>query len=87
MQTASLMQINVPATHSLSFQFVDDFNLEYHQRYGFDRVHIFSGTIDGDTQRQGRFCGPKPNGNKPFDGSKVSLFLIDTKLNHSISET
>jgi len=68
-----LWTINVPATHSISFQFVDDFNLEYHQRCGFDRVHIFSGGLDGDTQRQGRFCGPKPNGNKPFDGSKRNV--------------
>lgn len=64
-----LWEIEVPATHTLSFQFKDTFDLEFHQRCGYDRVHIFSGTIEGDNQRQGRFCGPKPGTGKPFDGS------------------
>lgn len=65
-----LWEINVPAGNTLTFQFVDEFNLEYHTRCGFDRVHIFSGTIDGETRRQGRFCGPKPGTKKPYDGSR-----------------
>ena len=55
-----LWEIQIPPTHTLTFQFEDNFDLEFHQRCGYDRVHIFSGTIEGDNQRQGRFCGPKP---------------------------
>ena len=62
--------IAVPAGQSISFKFEKKFDLEYHHRCGYDRVHIFSGTIDGETQRQGRFCGPKTASNKPYDGSR-----------------
>jgi len=65
--------IEVPAGSSISFKFEKRFDLEFHHRCGYDRVHIFSGTIDGETQRQGRFCGPKPSSSKPYDGSKRNV--------------
>lgn len=46
-------------------------DLEFHNRCGYDKVHIFDGT---DEERLGRFCGPKQDGSKgglvPYDGSK-----------------
>ena len=57
--TSCLWQIKLPPTRTITLQFVDDFDLEYHMQCGYDRVHIFSGSIDGDNQRQGRFCGPR----------------------------
>ena len=44
------------------------FNVEYHHKCGYDRIHIFSGSITGEQKRHARFCGPK-NGEKPYDGS------------------
>ena len=57
--TSCLWQIKLPPTRTIELQFVGDFDLEYHFQCGYDRVHIFSGSIDGDNQRQARFCGPK----------------------------
>ena len=44
------------------------FDVEYHHKCGYDRLHIFSGTISGEHERHARFCGPK-KGAKPYDGS------------------
>jgi hypothetical protein len=71
--TSCLWQISLPPTRTLTFQFVGDFDLEYHHKCGYDRVHIFSGSMDGETQRQGRFCGPKGKDNFPYDGSKRNV--------------
>lgn len=67
--TSCLWQIKLPPTRTITLQFVDDFDLEYHYQCGYDRVHIFSGSVDGDNQRQGRFCGPRGSDNLPWDGS------------------
>jgi hypothetical protein len=72
-----LWEIKIPPTHTLTFQFEDNFDLEFHQRCGYDRVHIFSGTLEGDNQRQGRFCGPKVGSGKPYDGSKRNVEVND----------
>jgi len=68
-KVSCLWQFNMPASHTLEFQFVGDFDLEYHYKCGYDRVHIFSGSIDGDFQRQGRFCGPHGGDSFPHDGT------------------
>lgn len=68
-KVSCLWQFNMPATHTLEFKFVNDFDLEYHYKCGYDRVHIFSGAIDGDFQRQGRFCGPHGGDQFPHDGT------------------
>ena len=44
-KVSCLWQFNMPASHTLEFQFVGDFDLEYHYKCGYDRVHIFSGKI------------------------------------------
>jgi len=67
-----MWEIKLPPTRTIEFQFVGDFDLEYHQQCGYDRVHIFSGSVDGDNQRQGRFCGPRDDG-LPYDGSKRNV--------------
>jgi len=68
-KVSCLWQFNLPASHTIEFQFVGDFDLEYHYKCGYDRVHIFSGSIDGDFQRQGRFCGPHGGDSFPHDGT------------------
>ena len=65
--TSCLWQIKLPPTRTIEIQFTGDFDLEYHYQCGYDRVHIFSGSIDGDNQRQGRFCGPKGSLSFSFD--------------------
>ena len=57
--TSCLWQIKLPPTRTIEIQFEGKFDLEFHYQCGYDRVHIFSGTVDGDNQRQARFCGPK----------------------------
>jgi len=71
--TSCLWQIKLPPTRTIELQFVGDFDLEYHFQCGYDRVHIFSGSIDGDNQRQARFCGPKGSDEFPWDGSKRNV--------------
>jgi len=71
--TSCLWQIKLPPTRTIEIQFTGDFDLEYHYQCGYDRVHIFSGSIDGDNQRQGRFCGPKGSDEFPWDGSKRNV--------------
>ena len=73
--TSCLWQIKLPPTRTIEIQFTGDFDLEYHYQCGYDRVHIFSGSIDGDNQRQGRFCGPK---------GTLSLFLLLTKFDQDL---
>lgn len=52
----------------LNFEKKAGFDVEYHKKCGYDRIHIFSGTIEGDSVRHARFCGPK-DGEKPYDGT------------------
>jgi len=65
-----LWTIDIPADREIKLQFTR-MDLEYHNRCGYDKVHVFDGT---DQQRLGRFCGPKQDGSKsgmrPYDGSK-----------------
>lgn len=75
-----LWQIKLPPTRTIEFQFVGDFDLEYHRQCGYDRVHIFSGLLDGDNQRQGRFCGPRSGHEFPYDGSGRNV-PTDGKMN------
>ena len=49
--------------------------MEYHNKCGYDKLHIFRGNLKtfDQTNRIARFCGPKQNGNnghsKPYDGA------------------
>ena len=49
--------------------------MEYHNKCGFDKLHIFRGNLKSfdQTNRIARFCGPKQNGHnghtKPYDGA------------------
>lgn len=65
-----LWTIKVPENKKLMLRFDKKagFNVEYHHKCGYDRIHIFSGSITGEQKRHARFCGPK-NGEKPYDGS------------------
>lgn len=65
-----LWTINVDPKKKLIFNFEKKagFDVEYHKKCGYDRIHIFSGTIEGESERHARFCGPK-EGDKPYDGS------------------
>jgi len=76
-KVSCLWQFNMPASHTIEFQFVGDFDLEYHYKCGYDRVHIFSGAIDGDFQRQGRFCGPHGSDSFPHDGTGNHVSMGD----------
>ena len=44
--------------------------MEWHEMCGYDRLHIFTGSIKNfeKTNRIARFCGPKAPWTKPFDG-------------------
>lgn len=75
-----LWEIKLPPTKTITFQFVGDFDLEYHYKCGYDRVHIFSGEVDGDNQRQGRFCGPRHHDDFPYDGSGRNV-AVNGKMN------
>jgi hypothetical protein len=77
-KVSCLWQFDLPPNYTLEFQFVGDFDLEYHQKCGYDRVHIFSGEIDGDMQRQGRFCGPKAGRGFPHDGTGNHIAMGDS---------
>ena len=47
------------------------FEMEWHEQCGYDRLHIFTGSIEDfqSTNRIARFCGPKVKAwTKPFDG-------------------
>ena len=47
--------------------------MEWHYMCGYDKLHIFTGSIEnyGSTNRIARFCGPKMKGwSKPFDGTR-----------------
>merc|ERR1712050_522199 len=65
-----LWTIKVAPNKKLIFNFEKKagFDVEYHKKCGYDRIHIFSGTIEGDSTRHARFCGPK-EGDKPYDGT------------------
>jgi len=65
-----LWTIKVSPNKKLLFNFDQKagFDVEYHSKCGYDRIHIFSGSIDGEHKRHARWCGPK-DGNKPFDGT------------------
>ena len=63
--------------------------MEWHEMCGYDRLHIFTGSIKNfeKTNRIARFCGPKAPWTKPFDGQqpnhfqqKLSYFLGARKL-------
>ena len=73
--SSCLWQIKLPPNRTIELQFVDEFDLEYHYLCGYDRVHIFSGSIDGDNQRQARFCGPRHGVANDFawDGSQRNV--------------
>lgn len=79
--TSCLWEIKLPATRTIEFKFEGDFDLEYHYQCGYDRVHIFSGAIDGDNQRQARFCGPNGPNSLPWDGSKRNVAGANGQLN------
>jgi len=66
-----LWTIQVTPSKHLVFEFDRNagFDVEYHQFCGYDRLHIFSGTIDGNNHRHARFCGPKEGEGKPYDGA------------------
>ena len=59
----------------LKFDVDHEFQLEYHNKCGYDKLHIFRGNLEtfDQTNRIARFCGPKQNGNnghsKPYDGA------------------
>ena len=50
--------------------------MEWHEMCGYDRLHIFTGSIKNfeKTNRIARFCGPKAPWTKPFDGLQPNLF-------------
>ena len=74
-----MWKIKLLPTRTIEFQFAGDFDLEYHQQCGYDRVHIFSGSVDGANDRQGRFCGPC-DGGLPYDGCKRNV-EVDGEMN------
>jgi len=65
-----LWTIKVSPNKKLLFSFDKKvgFDVEYHHKCGYDRIHIFSGTIEGENKRHARWCGPK-DGAKPYDGT------------------
>lgn len=65
-----LWTIKVSPNKKLLFSFDQraGFDVEYHHKCGYDRIHIFSGSIEGEHTRHARFCGPK-DGSKPYDGT------------------
>lgn len=65
-----LWTIKVSPNKKILFDFDQraGFDVEYHHKCGYDRIHIFSGSMEGDHQRHARFCGPK-DGSKPYDGT------------------
>merc|ERR1719285_348923 len=69
----SLFEINVGPNRHISLQFDQNhsFGMEYHNQCGYDKLHIFKGSVEGfeQTNRIARFCGPK-SGGKPWDGSR-----------------
>jgi hypothetical protein len=69
-----LWTIEVPTGYEITMMFDRDagFDVEYHQKCGYDRLHVFSGTYDdvkNTAKRHARFCGPRW-GDKPYDGSR-----------------
>lgn len=68
-----LWTIKVNPNKHLVFEFdkATGFDVEYHQYCGYDRLHIFSGTVDEPltNHRHARFCGPKDGSTKPYDGA------------------
>ena len=73
-----IFQIQAPEGYTIKLKFDTDhgFKMEYHNKCGYDKLHIFKGSLAtfDQTNRIARFCGPKQNGlngaSKPFDGSK-----------------
>lgn len=65
-----LWTIDVGTGNSIEFTFDKKagFDVEFHHKCGYDKLHIFSGNMQGKPERVARFCGPK-DGEKPFDGS------------------
>ena len=59
---------------TLQFDTKFGFGMEWHYMCGYDKLHIFTGSIEnyGSTNRIARFCGPKANmgWTKPFDGTR-----------------
>ena len=59
---------------TLKFDTKFGFGMEWHYMCGYDKLHIYTGSIEnyGSTNRIARFCGPKANmgWTKPFDGTR-----------------
>jgi len=77
-----LFEINVGSNRHISLKFDQghSFGMEYHNKCGYDKLHIFKGSVKGfqQTNRIARFCGPK-SGDKPWDGSR-KIKEIDGQL-------
>lgn len=56
----------------LKFDKKAGFGMEWHNKCGYDKVHIFKGRADDfdNAKRIARFCGPKNTGGKPFDAAR-----------------
>ena len=53
------------------------FSMEWHEQCGYDKLHIFTGSVKNfeKANRIARFCGPKiKTWTKPFDG-KLLIFI------------
>ena len=74
-----MWHITVPKKHKIYLEFDRDygFDVEYHNFCGFDKLHLFKGHFapHQDVERIGRFCGPRPNYDKPWDGSRKIFSL------------
>lgn len=70
-----LYRIELGDKRKISLKFNKDhgFGMEYHNKCGYDKLHIFSGLADefDSARRIARFCGPKNDGGKPWDGSRL----------------
>ena len=69
-----MFQIQRPKNEVVLLKFVaeEGFEMEWHNRCGYDKLHIFTGNADNfkEENRVARFCGPKPGYQTPFDGSQ-----------------
>jgi len=78
----SIYYIQVPEGKTIHLQFDQDgFGLEWHNMCGYDKLHIFRGNRDNfeKTNRIARFCGPKGDSGKPFDGSGKLMAIGDVQ--------
>ena len=88
-----LWTIDVGTGNSIEFTFDKKagFDVEFHHKCGYDKLHIFSGNMQGKPERVARFCGPK-DGEKPFDGSgkilavfrNISISFFKAKIETSL---